>query len=122
MTAPPWGHKPPAVDDSYRYWSSPPPEPSPRVAYWLRRMDEGSWHLTAQLGGNGRDFMAEWLGVYMWEWLEVIWPAAAEMFAAGDIAGTPRDRVNDKPRRTRRLVSIGGLDLIVADGGGRPSR
>jgi urease accessory protein UreF len=79
MTAPPWGHKPPAVDDVYRYWVSPPPEQSPRVAYWVRRLDEGSWHLTARLAEQGWDFMADWLGVYLWEWTWIILPKCREI-------------------------------------------
>jgi hypothetical protein len=43
MTAPPWGHKPPAVADVETYWTAPPPALSPRVEYWLKRLADGTW-------------------------------------------------------------------------------
>lgn len=74
MTAPPWGHKPPAVD-RYAYWRDPPPEPSPRLTYWMRRLTEGSWHPNKYLRREGYDTAAEITGVYIWEWWNVLGPA-----------------------------------------------
>ncbi|HEY2085482.1 MAG TPA: hypothetical protein VGH54_05535 [Mycobacterium sp.] len=72
MSEPPWGHKPPAVDrDAYR--DAPPPAPSPRLTYWLRRLDEGSWRPNKYFG-RGYEGDAEWCGVYVWEWLHVLSP------------------------------------------------
>ncbi|HEY3631926.1 MAG TPA: hypothetical protein VGL21_13540 [Jatrophihabitantaceae bacterium] len=80
MTAPPWGHKPPRVADIYDYWLSPPPEPSPRLTYWLRRLDEGSWCATHRQAAEGMELMADWLGVYLWEWSNVIYPRCCEVW------------------------------------------
>jgi hypothetical protein len=74
MTGPPWGHKPPKVDDHYRYWRDPPPELSPRVEYWLRRIAEGSWKPNRWFWTEGYDDQCQILGVYMWEYLSLICP------------------------------------------------
>jgi hypothetical protein len=76
MTTPPWGHKPPTVDDVERYWHTPPPELSTRARYWLRRLDEGTWRANRRLRHEGYHTAAEMLGIYIYEWLEVVWPAA----------------------------------------------
>lgn len=73
MTAPPWGHKPHAVDP-WTFWDGPPPSPSPRLAYWLRRLDEDSWHPNKYFCRESYDTRARWLGVYLWEYLHVISP------------------------------------------------
>lgn len=75
MTAPPWGHKPPAVDDHYAYWVNPPPALSPRVEYWLRRLADGTWVPNRRFRVEGYDARTAWLGVYMWEYFNIIGPA-----------------------------------------------
>lgn len=72
MTAPPWGHKPPPVDDPEDYWTSPPPELSPRCQYWVRRYREGTWHPNRRLRVECGNCQAGILGVYVWEAREVI--------------------------------------------------
>lgn len=75
MTAPPWGHKPLPVADRYDYWADPPPTLSPRVEYWLRRLADGTWTPNKYFNRACYDCRAGWLGVYLWEYLHIIWPA-----------------------------------------------
>src|SRR5882757_3439180 len=85
MSAPPWGHKPPAVADRDAYWGAAPPTPSPRLAYWLRRLDEGSWHPNKYFRRQGYDGSAGWAGVYVWEYLHVLAPAiTADAWASAE--------------------------------------
>jgi hypothetical protein len=72
VTAPPWGHKPPSVDDPEDYWTSPPPEPSPRCQYWVRRYREGTWRPNKWVRIQGYYGTALKLGVYIWEGNNVI--------------------------------------------------
>ncbi|MDQ0791990.1 hypothetical protein [Streptomyces sp. B1I3] len=74
MTAPPWGHKPPPVDDSEQYWNSPPPEPSARCHYWLRRHRERTWTPNRHIRREGYHAAAEQLGIWIWEYLNLIRP------------------------------------------------
>ena len=74
MTATPWGHKPPPVDDVTTYWTLAPPAPSPRCAYWLRRHRDGNWQPNRRLRTEGYHAAAEQLGVWIWEYLHLIRP------------------------------------------------
>ena len=69
--------KPPPVNDRYRYWTQPPPEPSPRCRYWLRQIRRG-WRPSRRITIDSYDGQAAWYGVYIWELLQVIWPALRE--------------------------------------------
>jgi hypothetical protein len=84
MATPPWGHKPPAVDDIQRYWTGPPPEPSQRCTYWQRRYREGSWKPNKHLLLQGYYGCSSWLGVYIWEWVNVLWPTIRERYEKED--------------------------------------
>lgn len=75
MTAPPWGHKPPRVADVETYWTQPPPKLSPRVEYWLKRLTDGSWTPNRRFRSEGYHGVAEYLGVYIWEYWNIIVPA-----------------------------------------------
>lgn len=77
MTAPPWGHKPPAVDDPERYWGGPPPEPSARLTYWLARFEAGTWRPNRRLRVECGQCQAFILGIYIWEAYNVIYPLVA---------------------------------------------
>lgn len=88
MTTPPWGHKPPRVPDIERYWSNPPPEPSDRCAYWVRRYNEGSWIPNKHQRRCGYYSAAERLGIYLWEYLNVIRPL--ESHYEREVLGRPR--------------------------------
>lgn len=65
----------PARVDRYDYWSEPPPVPSPRLTWWLDRIIDEGWTPNRRLAGMGYDESAEFHGVYMWEWLHVLYPA-----------------------------------------------
>lgn len=67
MSEPPWGMKPPPVDDIEQYWNEPPPEPSARCAYWARRYREGSWSPNKWVRREGYYGRAAMLGVFIWE-------------------------------------------------------
>lgn len=64
--------------DRYEYWSQPPLAPSPRLAYWQARIAAG-WRPNKRIRGLGYDGAAEFYGVYMWEYLEVLWPILHEL-------------------------------------------
>lgn len=74
MTAPPWGHKPPPVDDPTRYWAVPPPEHSERLLYWMRRLLTGTWHPNRYIRRECAEGRAHVLGVYVWEATHVLAP------------------------------------------------
>lgn len=82
MTAPPWGHKPPAVHQPSYFHVIPPPGLSARCLYWLRRADEGNWRPNRHLWKQGYDGRAGWLGVFIWELEKVIAPLLANLEAA----------------------------------------
>jgi hypothetical protein len=77
VTAPPWGHKPDAVDNCETYWSTPPPTLSPRVGYWLKRLTDGTWRPNRRFNRECGQCRAGLLGVYIWEYQHVIAPALA---------------------------------------------
>jgi hypothetical protein len=78
MTAPPWGHKPLPVDDVMRYWGEKPPEQSARCAYWIERWEQGTWRPNRRVRREGYHGAAELLGVYVWEYWNVMRPLMAE--------------------------------------------
>ena len=78
MSAPPWGHKPPAVLDITTFWTEQPPYISPRCAYWLRRHDNGTWRPNRRLRTEGYHAAAEHLGIWIWEYLHLIRPLLNE--------------------------------------------
>lgn len=81
MTTPPWGHKPPPVDDIEAYWNNPPPALSERCEYWLRRYREGSWKPNKHLARECYDCRAGKLGVYIWESVNVFAPLIDDYYA-----------------------------------------
>ena len=66
---------PPRVKDQYEYWHSdnPPPERSARCQYWLEQIAAG-WRPNARISCLGYDDSAEFYGVYIWEYLNVLSP------------------------------------------------
>lgn len=65
--------KPSLVTDRYLYWSDPPPSLSDACLYWTRQIDRG-WLPNRRIGSYGYDTSAGWYGVYIWEYLNVIYP------------------------------------------------
>jgi len=68
---------PPRVTDSELYWSSAPPEPSPRCTWWLKRIDAG-WRPNKRVRRLGYYDRAAYYGVYIWELLNKIDPALTQ--------------------------------------------
>jgi hypothetical protein len=71
---------PPPRVDRYAYWLDPPPEPSPRLQWWLTRVNAG-WRPNRRIRMMGYDESAGWFGVYLWEWTNVLCPRLAEVQA-----------------------------------------
>lgn len=69
---------PPRVDDHYRYWQFAPPEPSPRLLWWCERVRSG-WSRNRRIGSQGYDTSAQYFGVYIWEYINVLQPLLWEM-------------------------------------------
>lgn len=69
--------KPPRVSDRYMYWIEPPPELSARCLYWLRQIERG-WLPNSSIAAMGYDQTAQWFGVYLWEYLNVLCPRVSE--------------------------------------------
>lgn len=70
--------KPPRVD-RYAYWGTAPDEPSPRCVFWLRQIGRG-WRPNCHIQRMGYDESAEWYGVFMWEYLNVLAPRLSLSF------------------------------------------
>jgi hypothetical protein len=70
--------KPPKVEDRYLYWSEPPHMRSDRCEYWLRQFERG-WRPNGRILGMGYDSDAQWFGVYLWEYLNVLSPRLDEL-------------------------------------------
>ena len=64
---------PPRVTDVTACWTHRPSAPSPRLLYWLARIDAG-WRPNKRVRREGYHGAAERFGVYIWEYLNVIAP------------------------------------------------
>ena len=73
--------KPAPVADVQEYWTKPPPSPSPRCTWWVSRIKAG-WRPNRRISSMGYHSSAEFYGVYIWEYINVIYP----LTAAGDRA------------------------------------
>lgn len=67
---------PPKVTNIEQYWTIEPPDLSLRCRYWIRRIERG-WRGNKRFRGKGYHDSAEYLGVYIWEWLHVLSPLLA---------------------------------------------
>lgn len=65
--------KPPRVDDVETFWTEPPPERSPRCAWWVARVNDG-FRPNRHARRLGYYAAAEHYGVYLWEYLHVLLP------------------------------------------------
>jgi hypothetical protein len=65
--------KPPRVHDHYAFWGDPPPELSSRCEYWVRQMERG-WAPNRRIRSKDYDSSAEWYGIYIWEYWNIIHP------------------------------------------------
>ena len=63
--------KPPRVGSIEQYWDRPPPERSPRCAWWVEQI-KGGWRENRRIKQLGYYEAAQFYGVYLWEYLHVI--------------------------------------------------
>lgn len=64
---------PPRVADIQAYWTDPPPEPSARCTWWRERISAG-WRPNKRVSAMGYHEAAEYFGVWIWEYVEVLSP------------------------------------------------
>lgn len=63
---------PPRVQPE-EYWATEPPQRSARCSWWEARIRAG-WRRNRRLRSLGYHESAEYFGVYIWEWLNVLSP------------------------------------------------
>lgn len=68
--------------DPYEYWDDPPPQPSPRLRYWLAAVEQG-WKPNLRLRRMPCATATRWYGVYRWEYLNVLAPKLRETYPPG---------------------------------------
>lgn len=56
-----------------RYWVYSPPERSARCAFWVERIQAG-WRGNRRIHSLDYYSSAEYYGIYIWEYWNVIWP------------------------------------------------
>lgn len=59
------------------YWIEAPPEPSPKLKRWLEKI-QGGWRPNRRIRQMGYYESAEFFGVYIWEYMNVISPQLAK--------------------------------------------
>ncbi len=80
--------KPPAVEDSYQYWTELPTKFSPRCIWWLAKIERG-WRANRRIRQMGCEEAARWFGVFIAEYTDLIGPAARDVTGEDDeIANT----------------------------------
>lgn len=63
--------------DIYLYWRDPPPEPSRNLGKWVGRIQNG-WKPNKRISHMGYSEKAEFFQVYLWEYLNVLYPMLRE--------------------------------------------
>ncbi len=71
-------HPPARVDNVESYWTRPPPDPSRKCVWWQHRIRLG-WRPNRRIRSLGYYSAAEFYGVYIWEYLNVICPLLVEV-------------------------------------------
>lgn len=66
--------------DIEAYWVEPPPGPSDRLRFWLEKFREG-WRRNRRISSMGYYGSAAFFGVYIWEYVNVIFPRLCELEA-----------------------------------------
>lgn len=56
-----------------RYWLDPPPEPSLKLGKWIAKL-KARWRPNRRIRSMGYHEAAEYYGVYIWEYINVISP------------------------------------------------
>lgn len=65
--------KPAKVSDAEDYWLFAPSKLSARCAYWVRQIERG-WLPNRRIARAGYRNSADWYGVYIWEFQNVLDP------------------------------------------------
>jgi hypothetical protein len=68
---------PPRVESVETYWTSPPPRLSARCEWWQGRI-RGGWRPNGRIRTLGYYPAAQYFGVYIWEWINVLYPLTDE--------------------------------------------
>lgn len=68
---------PPRVEDVTKFWREEPNPHSKRCDWWLNRIASG-WQRNRRVGMMGYHEAAHYFGVYIWEYLHVLYPALRE--------------------------------------------
>lgn len=55
------------------YWDRPPPEPTAKCVAWRKKIEDG-WRPNRRISQMGYYEKAEFFGVYIWEYINVISP------------------------------------------------
>lgn len=63
----------PAIDVT-GFWTEPPPKPSEGLKKWMDKIRDG-WRPNRRIRSLGYHEAAEFYGVYIWEYINVIGPA-----------------------------------------------
>lgn len=96
--------KPPRVADHYAFWADEPPEKSERVKYWLKTIEAG-WRPNRRIRQMCYDCSAEFYGVWLWEYLNVLAPLLQEV--------KMRDHLREQARKNElvlvALINPGGF-------------
>lgn len=109
---------PPKVD-RYEHWVSAPPKPSERLLCWIERFIEG-WRPNRRISSMGYDSSAEWYGVFMWEYLCIIWPLSDASVDRNDSYSYPDEWAELLEDSKRRLAAASPTPTPRAEEGGEP--
>lgn len=80
---------PPRVTDVTLFWTEPPPARTARCDWWLRRIAAG-WRRNKRVGSLGYHSAAEFYGVYIWEYINVLAPVLIALYEKGEHGGAGR--------------------------------
>lgn len=80
------------VADHYEYWGDRPPEPSAKLRAWLVRIVADEWRPNRRWEREGYDNRCWFFGVWMWEYLHVLYPLVSKNGVSYD---GDADEVND---------------------------
>lgn len=60
------------------YWNDPPPTPTDKCVMWQAKID-GGWRPNKRIRSFGYQEAAEFYGIYIWEYFNVIAPLLREV-------------------------------------------
>jgi len=71
-------NKPEKVPCIEKYWTETPPAPSDRLIYWLCQIAFDGWRPNRRISQMGYHEKAQFFGVYLWEYLNILAPVLME--------------------------------------------